>query len=83
MFWIFQKLSEDFIEKHLDVVNWNSIFRNQRLSEKFVIKYLDKVKDVQSVYIDQQLSDEFYLRYKWVPLTIHKKTSEKLIKDNA
>ena len=39
----YQKLSEEFIEKHGDKVNWGRISGNQKLSEKFIEKYYDKI----------------------------------------
>ncbi len=45
--WIFismyQKLSEEFIEKYKDKVDWCWISLHQKLSEKFIEKYQDKV----------------------------------------
>jgi len=40
---IHQNLSEKFMEKHLDKLDWNSICINQNLSEKFMEKHLDKL----------------------------------------
>ena len=40
---IYQKLSEEFIEKYQDNVNWDAISAYQKLSEKLIEKYKDKV----------------------------------------
>jgi len=81
--WIFQSLSEHFLEQFVPFLPWDLIFKHQKLSEKFVIKYLDKVESKQDVYIHQCLSDDFYLKYKWEPLLVHKKTSDQLIKSHV
>ena len=38
---MYQKLSEEFIEKHADEVNWNNISKYQKLSEEFIERYTD------------------------------------------
>ena len=35
----FQKLSEEFIEKHAKKLNWNLVWRYQKYSEKFILKH--------------------------------------------
>ena len=41
---IFQKLSEEFIGKHKDKVNWIYISKHQKLSKEFRQKHCDKIK---------------------------------------
>src|SRR5574343_1752697 len=55
---IFQKLSEEFIEKYSDKINWHHISEFQKLSEKFIEKHCNKVN---WWYISQyqKLSEEF------------------------
>ena len=53
-----QKLSEEFIEKHKDKVNWSYISIHQKLSESFIEKYIDKV-DWWYILKYQTLSEEF------------------------
>ena len=36
-------MTELFIEKHKDKINWHGISRNQKLSEQFKIKHKNKV----------------------------------------
>jgi len=56
------KLSEQFIEKYKDKVDWNRISECQELSEKFIEKYKDKVN---WYYISkhQKLSTEFIIKH--------------------
>ena len=59
---IYQKLSESFIEKHIDKVKWNYISMFQTLSESFIEKYFDKVRwSYISKY--QTLSESFVEKY--------------------
>src|SRR3712207_7474710 len=52
----YQKLSEEFIEKHANKVNWFWIGKYQKLSEAFIEKYKDKL-DWEHVSKDQKLSE--------------------------
>jgi hypothetical protein len=55
---MFQKLSEELIEKYTDKVNWYRISMYQKLSESFIDKHKDKVNwGYISEY--QTLSDDF------------------------
>src|SRR5574344_1723695 len=54
----YQKLSEEFIEKYNDKVNWNNISQYQTLSESFIEKHYDKV-DWNYISIYQTLSEPF------------------------
>ena len=40
---VYQKLSEEFIEKYIDKVDWWYISKYQKLSEEFIEKYIDKL----------------------------------------
>jgi hypothetical protein len=43
----YQKLSESFMEKHEDELNWSHISLFQDISKKFILKHIDKLnKDV-------------------------------------
>ena len=59
----YQKLSEEFIEKHIDKVYWNNISQYQKLSEEFIEKHCDKV---YWCFISQyqKLSEEFIEKHK-------------------
>jgi hypothetical protein len=64
-----QKLSEEFIEKHLDQVYWHLISEYQTLSEEFIEKHFDKLhRDAISIF--QKLSEEF-IRKHAKKLNIH------------
>ena len=59
---VYQKLSEEFIEKYIDKVDWYYISKYQKLSEEFIEKYIDKVNwFCISKY--QTLSEEFRQKY--------------------
>ena len=59
---IFQKLSEEFIEKHYDKVDWYNISKYQKLSEELIEKHIDKIDwDCISKY--QTLSEDFIEKY--------------------
>ena len=79
---MYQKLSEEFIEKHIDKVNWCCISINQTLSEEFIEKHIDKV-DWNWISSNQKLSEEFIEKYKdkvdWYYISIYQKLSEKFI----
>ena len=78
----YQKLSESFIEKHIDKVYWDNISIYQTLSEKFIEKYIDKV-DLYLISIYQKLSEEFiekhYYKVDWYWISIYQKLSEPFI----
>jgi hypothetical protein len=57
-----QVLSENFIEKFQDEVNWDGISCNQVLSEDFIEKFQDKVNWYGILY--QDLSDKFVNKYR-------------------
>ena len=58
-----QQLSEQFIEKYKDKVNWYDISRYQKLPEPFIEKHKDKV-DWCEISWCQQLSEQFIEKYK-------------------
>ncbi len=61
---MYQKLSEGFIEKHKDNVNWKFISKNQALSEPFIEKNVDRV-DWYYVSKYQKLSEIFIEKHKY------------------
>jgi len=80
---VYQKLSEEFIEKFQDKVNWNLISACQKLSEKFIKKFQDNVDWVRiSKY--QKLSEEFIEKFQdkvnWALISKYQKLSESFIK---
>ena len=60
-----QKLSEKFIRKHKDIVDWSGISRYQKLSEEFIEEFIDKVDFyyIQQNAIFPEFSIEFVLKY--------------------
>ena len=81
-----QKLSESFIEKHFDKVNWDNISMYQKLSKSFIEKHKDKVNwDYISIY--QKLSEKFIEKYNdkvnWYCISKYQKLSESFIEKYA
>ena len=59
----YMELSEDFIGKNGEILNWELISKYQVLSEKFIEKYADKVNwDLITIY--QTLSEGFIEKFK-------------------
>ena len=54
----FQKLSEEFIEKHINELELTFLCTNQKLSEEFIRKYVKK-NDLNLIFKYQKLSEEF------------------------
>ena len=77
-----QALSEPFIEKYKDKVDWTYISMYQKLSESFIEKYKDKV-DWTYISIYQKLSEEFIEKYQnkvyWAYISMFQKLSEEFI----
>ena len=69
MYWYYisqcQKLSEKFIEKYQDKINWNLISKNQnvKLSESLIEKYQDKI-NWNNISEYQLLSENFIKKYQ-------------------
>lgn len=78
----YQYLSEAFIKKHKDKVNWGYISANQTLSEAFIEKYKDRVS-WNYISIFQKLSEDFMEKYEdrvsWYYISIFQKLSEEFI----
>lgn len=56
------KLSEEFIDRHKDELNWNYVSSFQKLSEEFIESHLDYV-DWGCISSYQKLSEEFIEKY--------------------
>lgn len=56
----YMKLSESFIEKHINNINWVQLSYNQKLSNSFLIKYQDNV-DWSLICINNKLTGRFIL----------------------
>ena len=79
---IYQKLSEELIDKYNNKVNWFCISEYQKLSEEFIDKYSNKVYwEYISNY--QILSEEFIDKYSnkvnWFCISKYQKLSEEFI----
>ena len=78
------KLSEDFIIKFQDKIDWITVSRYQKLSEDFIRKFQDKVNwDYISTY--QKLSEdfirEFVFQVNWYNISEYQKLSEDFIRE--
>jgi hypothetical protein len=58
----FQKLTESFIEKYSDKLNWDSLVRYQSLSDGFMRKHSDKLNWWAVAYF-QKYSEEFLIEF--------------------
>ena len=79
------KLSEEFIEKYQDKVNWNNVSQFQSLSEKFMEKHFDKLNSkLISEY--QVLSESFIEQHKndldWNNISVNQILSEPFMEKN-
>ena len=81
---IWQKLSEEFIDRHADKLNWFYISCKQRLSEKLIEKHKDKV-DWVCISGQQKLSEDFIRRHAtdvdWSRICNHQILSEEFIEE--
>jgi hypothetical protein len=83
---MFQKLSEEFIQKHSEKVYWVYISMFQKLSEEFIQRNSEEVSwDCISKY--QKLSEEFIQRNSdkvgWNHIGKYQKLSEEFIQRNS
>jgi len=60
-----QELSEEFIEKFKDKVNWSAISIYQKLSEEFIERHADKVDWFHILNSQKHLSDKFKKKHAW------------------
>ena len=79
----YQKLSEEFIERHKDKVDWIRISIFQKLSEEFIERHQDKV-NWKLISGNQKLSEDFIERHQdkvdWYVISGYQKLSEDFIK---
>ena len=57
----YQNLSEEFIEKHSDKLDWYYISSQQNLSEEFIRKHIDKINTyslMNNNYISRELKNQ-------------------------
>lgn len=79
------KLSEEFIDKEADKLDWQCISSCQKLSEKMIIKHIDKVNWI-GISIYQELSEPFIKKYinylNFDNIQSHQKLSETFINEH-
>ena len=78
-----QKLSESFIRKHKDIIDWHSIiYYQQHISEDFIREMIDYI-DVKDLSHRKHMSDEFINEFKdqldWDEVCQFSELSEKTI----
>ena len=56
-------MSIDFLEKHLEYLDWYNVCRYQELTEEFIERHQDKVDWVEIYKAQPQLSKEFFQRH--------------------
>jgi len=82
----YQKLSEQFIEKHSNKVYWTYISRYQKLSEQFIEKHSKKV-NWDCISECQKLSEKFIEKHSdkvyWDCISIYQKLSEQFIEKHS
>ena len=75
-------MSEDFVNEHVDEVNWYYISEYQKLSEDFIDKYIDKV-NWGNISMYQKLSEDFINEHvdevDWYYISEYQKLSEDFI----
>lgn len=77
-------LSEKFIRRYLDYINWDYLSQFQKLSEDFIIEFEDKINwdDISSFQI---LSENFIRKYKdrlnWTNICRDQNLSESFIEE--
>ena len=78
----FQKLSEEFIIRHKDIISWRAVSCCQMLSEKFIEEFSDKL-DWNNISENQVLSEEFIEKHlhrvNWTLISRDQKLSEEFI----
>ena len=82
----FENLSESFIEKYADKLDWDRISFKQKLSEPFIEKFADRV-NWAGVSASQKLSEPFIAKYadkvEWNFISEHQTLSESFIEKYA
>ena len=82
--YVYQTLSEDFIRRNKDILNWTMISWQQKLSENFIEEFKDYV-DWAQISAYQDFSDDFIRRncdyIHWGSLCYYKNISIDIIKE--
>ena len=84
--YIYQKLSEEFIEKHEDKADWNLISRYQKLSEEFIEKHAEEIH-WNSISFYQKMSEDFIEKHidkiDWKGISRQQALSENFIEQHS
>ena len=80
------EISDDYIRKYKDKIDWNEISESENIREDFIIKFQDKV-NWEFISKSQTLSESFIRIYKdkcyWQIISMYQTLSEKFIKEFA
>ena len=79
---MYQKLSEEFIERHQDVINWDNVSKYQTLSEEFIEKHQDKLwwsYICSSQILSEPFMEKFQDKIDWNCVSSFQKLSEEFI----
>lgn len=79
-----QNVSEEFIRKHLDYLDFRNIINYGHVSEQFLRENIDNIKfNWQDVCLHQKLSEDFIREFKdkvdWNVISFYQKMSNKFI----
>ena len=82
--YVYQRLSESFIHKHRDRLDWSTICACQNLSEDFIINHSDYVNFYKIVHHNHHLSEEFIERFvddkfDWLDVCMCQELSEEFM----
>ena len=73
------KLSQDFFEKHIDIVNWDKLCKNTNLSDSFFERYIHSLNWFslcQNTNISESFFEKHIHRVNWVGLCQNTNISE-------
>jgi hypothetical protein len=82
----YQNLTEDFIEKHSDEIDWDSIGKYQTLSEEFIEKYQNKLNWLfigKKQVLSEQFIEKFADKLDWTFISKYQKLSDEFIIKHA
>ena len=88
MIFIYQRVSEKFIEKHIHKVEWDDIVSHQKLSESFIRKYIHRIiiRSSSTLIRTHDLSEDFIDEYGdkigWYYISLYQKMSTQFIIDH-
>lgn len=81
-----RSLSEEFIRKHADKLDWHTLCSTQKLSERLMEDYIDRL-DWLEVSINQKLSEKFIRKHQdkvvWGEILLNQKLSMNMLYELA